>query len=245
MSHRVFIADDEPLARERVIRLLADSGYEVCGQAANGEQALQGIGQLKPDIALLDIRMPGKDGLATALELSRLPFPPAVIFLTAYDDYLLEAFSVSAQGYLLKPIRREALLEAMQKAAKVTLAQLTRIREEMAHAHATEFLVAKTSKGEQRIPLSEVLYLQAEQKYVVIHAISGETLTDASLKDIEHLHPSLLRIHRHTLINSTQLEALQRSADGSCSVQLRHCSVLLPVSRRLLPEIRQFLRHQH
>lgn len=242
MTPRVFIADDEPLARERLIRLLLDSGYEVCGQAGDGQQALQAIAQLHPDIVLLDIRMPGMDGLATALELSRLPLPPAVIFITAYDDYLLQAFQVHAQGYLLKPIRREALLEAMHKASTVTQAQLHRLRAEIDTGAEGDFLLARAAGGERRIPLSEVLYVQAEQKYVVIHTLGGEALTDAALRDIEEQHPELLRIHRNTLIHRGRLEALERDAEGTILAHLRHSALRLPVSRRLVAEIRQFLR---
>ncbi|MBK8970940.1 MAG: response regulator transcription factor [Hahellaceae bacterium] len=242
MSHRLFIADDEPLARERVIRLLAGSAYEVVGQAANGEQAIQGIQQLKPDIALLDIRMPGKDGLEAAQEISNLPYPPAIIFLTAYDDYLMEAFQVNAQGYLLKPIRKEALITAIEKATRVTQAQLNRLREDLAPSETRDYLIAHTARGEQRIPLPEILYLQAELKYVTVYTLGGEVLTDQSLKDIESQHSRLKRIHRHTLINQQHLEAIERTTDGGVQVRLRHLAEPLPVSRRMVAEVKLLLQ---
>lgn len=240
---KLLLADDEAPARARLRALLAEiGGEEIVGEAANGREVLELADRLRPDLVLLDIRMPGMDGLATALELSRLPLPPAVIFITAYDDYLLQAFQVHAQGYLLKPIRREALLEAMHKASTVTQAQLHRLRAEIDTGAEGDFLLARAAGGERRIPLSEVLYVQAEQKYVVIHTLGGEALTDAALRDIEEQHPELLRIHRNTLIHRGRLEALERDAEGTILAHLRHSALRLPVSRRLVAEIRQFLR---
>lgn len=243
MSLRVFLADDEPLARERLRRLLQEAGYTVCGEAANGEQALAAIAQLHPDLVLLDIRMPGKDGLQTAWELSQAPFPPAIIFTTAYDDYLLEAFRVSAQGYLLKPIRREALLEALSRADSVNQAQLLRLRRELAPRRSTPTLLCRTTRGEQRVPLEEILFLHADQKLVSVRTLTEELLTDSSLREIEQQFPDFLRIHRQMLVNADHLLRLERADDGHYHVQLRHWPTPLPVSRRLVTQIRDFL-HQ-
>ncbi|HET8848260.1 MAG TPA: response regulator, partial [Marinobacter sp.] len=113
---RILIADDEPLARQRIRRLLdAVPGYQVCGEATDGDDALRKVAELEPDILLLDIRMPGLDGMDTADRLSRLDKPPAVIFCTAYDHYAIQAFNVNAVAYLLKPVRKEALASALAR----------------------------------------------------------------------------------------------------------------------------------
>ncbi|MBX9763572.1 MAG: response regulator, partial [Pseudomonadaceae bacterium] len=127
----VLIVDDEPLARERLSRMVGElEGYRVLEPAAsNGEEALSLIDSLKPDVVLLDIRMPGLDGLQVAAKLCEREAPPAVIFCTAHDEFALEAFQVSAVGYLVKPVRAESLSEALKKAERpnrVQLAALTR-----------------------------------------------------------------------------------------------------------------------
>ena len=113
---RVAIVDDEPLARERLRRLLAEfPGYEVVGEAGDGAQALALIREQNPDLVLLDIRMPGMDGLQVARHLAEEKTPPAVIFTTAFSEHALSAFDASATAYLLKPIKKEKLREALQR----------------------------------------------------------------------------------------------------------------------------------
>ena len=128
MSQRVLIVDDEPPARERLRRLLGElSGVEVAGEAANGEQAVRLAGELRPDVVLLDVRMPGMNGLEAARHLALFETPPAVVFTTAYDAYAVEAFEAQAIGYLLKPVRAEKLAAALRRAARLGGPQLTRV----------------------------------------------------------------------------------------------------------------------
>jgi len=120
----MLIVDDEPLARQRLIRMIERfDGYEVVGEAANGIEAVAAIDKFDPDIVLLDVRMPGEDGLEAAGKISAMPEPPAVIFCTAYDEYALEAFKTLAVGYLLKPVQEQQLLDALEKAQKVNKVQ--------------------------------------------------------------------------------------------------------------------------
>jgi two-component system response regulator AlgR len=129
---RILVCDDEALARERLVRLLRDvPDCEVVGEAENGREALTKVEALDPDLILLDIRMPIMDGIACAEALARLDNPPAVIFITAFDEHALAAFQVEAVGYLLKPVRREQLNEALARAARLNRAQLQQIKEKV------------------------------------------------------------------------------------------------------------------
>ncbi len=128
MTQRVLIVDDEPPARERLRRLVGELGdIEVLAEAATGEQAVRLAGELHPDVVLLDVRMPGMNGLEAARHMALLPEPPAVVFTTAYDSYAVEAFDAQAVGYLLKPIRAEKLGAALRRAARLAGQQLASI----------------------------------------------------------------------------------------------------------------------
>jgi len=125
----ILIVDDEPLARQRLIGLVQElNGFEVCGNASNGKDALRLAQELKPDVVLLDIRMPGMDGIETAHHMNRLSKPPAIIFTTAFSEHALNAFETHAVDYLLKPIKQERLAEALQAAARLTKPQLEQIK---------------------------------------------------------------------------------------------------------------------
>ena len=157
----VLIVDDEPLARERLARLLGQlDGYRVLEpSASNGEEALTLIDNLRPDIVLLDIRMPGLDGLQVAAKLCEREAPPAVIFCTAHDEFALEAFQVSAVGYLVKPVRPEALEEALKKAERPNRMQLAALTRPAADGHGAprSHISARTRKGIELIPLDQVI----------------------------------------------------------------------------------------
>ena len=137
MKLRVLVVDDEPLARERLSHLVEElPDVELAGVAASGEEALLLAGRLKPEVVLLDIRMPGMDGLEAAHHLARMPEPPAVIFTTAFEQHALAAFDAQAAGYLMKPVRPEKLQEALDRARRPTRAQLARIAEGTTAARA-------------------------------------------------------------------------------------------------------------
>ena len=176
----VLIVDDEPLARERLIRMVGElEGYRVLEpSASNGEEALALIDSLRPDVVLLDIRMPGLDGLQVAAKLCEREAPPAVIFCTAHDEFALEAFDVSAVGYLVKPVRPEALAAALKKAERPNRVQLAALTRPSAAngAGPRSHISARTRKGIELIPLEQVIYFVADHKYVTLRHEGGEMM---------------------------------------------------------------------
>lgn len=242
MNARILIVDDEPLARERLRALLAEIGAgEVVGEAASGLEALALVEHARPDVVLLDIRMPGMDGLEAALHLARREPAPAVIFTTAYDEHALAAFDAQAIDYLMKPIRPERLRAALAKAATLTLARAS-AAVAVSSGRRTHF--SALVKGSLRlVPLSEVRYLQADQGYVSVFHPGGELLIEEALKALEEeLGEAFLRIHRNTLVAVAHVNALERDELGNANVVLRDVAGKLPVSRRLLSQVRKRLR---
>jgi two-component system response regulator AlgR len=241
-SRSVLIADDEPLARERIRRLVeALPGYNVCGEAGDGDEVLAKIAQQAPDILLLDIRMPGMDGMEAAERIATLEAPPAIIFCTAYDHYAIQAFDVHAVAYLLKPVRREALAEALKRAGRVNRVQLQALAQR--DADSAEQLAIRTHRGTELVDVRGILYCEADQKYVTIHHVRGETVTDYTLKDLESTYPQhLLRIHRHTLVGVRFVQALLRNSEGQNVIDLADNHGRLPVSRRHTASVRQWLK---
>ena len=243
-QRRVLIADDEPLARERLGRMVADlDGYRVCGEAANGEQVLSAVAREMPDVVLLDIRMPGADGMDVAQQLTAHANPPAIIFCTAYDEYAIRAFDVQAVAYLLKPVRRDALADALQRAERLNRIQLQALQDQpAAEAH---HLSVSSARGTELVDMTRVRYCEADQKYVTLHHDNGETLTDLSLKALESRFPEqLLRIHRNTLVGTRFIRALERPDDGTWQLRVADSERALPVSRRHVAHVRQWLRKQ-
>jgi two-component system response regulator AlgR len=243
MSVRVLIADDEPRARERLRQMLAELPETECaGEAATGEEALALAAKTRPDIVLLDIRMPGMDGLEAARRLARLAEPPAVIFTTAYDQHALEAFDVQASGYLLKPIRRDRLAAALERARRPSKAQIATLADAVGGERRTH-VSARVRDQLKLIPLGEVLCFIAEQKYTTVRHIGGEDIIDDSLRSLEEeFGASFVRVHRNALVALSQISALEREADGHCVVHLRHGGGSLQVSRRLTAEVLRRLR---
>lgn len=241
MTQTVLIADDEPLARERLQRLVAElTGYQVCGEAADGDAVLREVARLQPDIVLLDIRMPGLDGLAAAAQLTRLNNPPAVIFCTAYDKYAINAFDVQAVAYLLKPVRREALADALARAGRVNRVQLQALQQRETEDGGQ--LAVRTHRGTELIDLHRIHYCEADQKCVTVHHDLGETVTDYTLKELEQAWPQyLLRIHRHTLVGTRFLQGMIRDSDGQQYATLRDQLGQLPVSRRHASQLKSWL----
>lgn len=242
-QRRVLIADDEPLARERLARMIEGiDGYLVSGEAANGDQVLAAVARDIPDVVLLDIRMPGIDGMAVAQALATRPNPPALIFCTAYDEYAIRAFEVQAIAYLLKPVRRDVLADALSRAERLNRVQLQALQTQPdTNSH---LLTVNSSRGTELVDMTRVRYCEADQKYVTLHHDNGETLTDMSLKALESRFPDLLlRIHRNTLAGTRFIRSLERLEDGSCQLRLADTDLALPVSRRHITTVRQWLQN--
>lgn len=241
---RILIVDDESLARDRIRRILQDhQEHEIVGEAANGQEALQQIDALHPEVVLLDIRMPGIDGLEVARHLVGLEEPPAVIFTTAYDDYALEAFKVNAVDYLLKPVRAERLSEALTKALRPNKLQWKSLnRKEDGTPKARTHISSRTRRGIVLVPIGDIYYFRAEHKYVTVRHKEGEVLIEDTLKELEtEFGERFLRIHRNCLVAREYLQALEKNAQGQPCIRLRGVPETLDVSRRHVAHVRQIM----
>jgi two-component system response regulator AlgR len=244
MSLRVLVVDDEPPARERLSSMLKEiEGFEVAGEAENGQRALELCDSLLPDIVLLDVRMPGIDGLEVARQLALLPEPPAVIFTTAFDEYALQAFESEAIAYLLKPIRAEKLNAALAKAGRLTRPQLQQVATAARENPRRTHIGVRGREGLKLIPIDEVLCFVADQKYTTVRHQKGEDLIDDSLKTLEEeFAANFVRIHRNALVNTKYLERIARDASGQHFVHLRGLPDALEVSRRMAGDLKDRFR---
>jgi two-component system response regulator AlgR len=240
---KVLIVDDELPARARLQSLLVEiPDVEVVGEAANGQQCLERTHQLAPDVILLDVRMPGMDGIEAARHLNTLDEPPAVIFTTAFDEYAVNAFDAHAIGYLLKPIRKEKLADALARAGRLTRPQLQKIAAANQDKGRTH-IAARRREALHLIPIEDIQFFLAEQKYTTVRHLKGEDLIEDSLRALEEEFDSVfVRIHRNALVSVRYLERIERNAEGQHFVRLRGCEAPLQVSRRMASELRERFR---
>ncbi len=241
----ILIVDDEPLARERLVRMIEKlEEHNVIAEADNAEAALAAIDEHDPDIILLDVRMPGKDGLTLAYEISELDCPPAIIFCTAFDQYALDAFGTTAIGYLLKPIKSEQLQDALNKAQKLNKAQRASAQTKPVDNNITRnHISAKTRRGIELIPLEDVRYFVADHKYVTVYHCNGEHLLDETLKELEEEFGSrFLRIHRNALVSAKHIEAIERAVHGQFQVRLSGTKQRPIISRRHVSGVKELLK---
>ena len=243
---RIVIADDEPLARDRLRALLAEQpGIEVVAEAQDGESALHACAELKPDLVLLDIAMPGIDGLEAARHLAAFEPRPAVVFCTAYDAHALSAFEAAAVDYLVKPVRPERLQAALERARTFVAGRdHNGAGSDGNKGKQRTHLCARLRGSLRLIPIEDVHYLQAEEKYVVVHHARGEDLIEESLKSLEEeFGERFVRIHRNCLVARHELVELKRGPDGHVQAVLRHGQAPLEVSRRCVSSLRETVRH--
>ena len=247
---RVLMVDDETLARVRLRNLLADCiapSAVVLAEAANARQAVEALAVHDFDLALLDIHMPGDDGLTLARTIAALPYPPAVVFVTAYAEHALAAFELNAVDYLTKPVRIERLQQALQKVERN--AQSNRALQpdsSTAISDADAMLIITERSRTVRVPVAEVIYLKAELKYLTVRTRAHSHILDASLSDLEARFPGrFLRIHRNALILRSAVRALEKHVDDSegegWAVRLAGVDELLMVSRRQLGLVRELI----
>lgn len=244
MATKVLIVDDEPLARERLVRMLgALPDTQVVGQASNGQEALTMAREGTPDVVLMDVRMPGMDGISAAQHLAQIDPPPAVIFCTAYDDYAVDAFASQAVGYLLKPVKQHDLESALQRVRRVNRVQLAELQQFPGlRADRRSHISSKTRRGVDLIPVNEIRLFQADHKYVTAYYPGGEALLDETLRELEEeFEEMFVRIHRNALISTLYIEGLERNAEGYYYVRLESLDIRPQVSRRHVAPLRKLL----
>ena len=242
---KVLIVDDEPLARERLARMiLIQGGMNIIGQAGNGQEAIRLAEEHRPDVVLMDVRMPGMDGLAAAHHIAELNPPPAVVFCTAYGDYAVEAFSSQATGYLLKPVKQADLEQALLQTRRVNKAQITELQQHPAVlAGGRSHIAAKNRRGVDLISVGEVRLFQADHKYVTAYCGEGvEALLDETLKDLEQeFDGRFVRVHRNALVSIGHISGLVKDSDGQNFIRLNGLDITPQVSRRHATIVRKLI----
>ncbi|MBX6392213.1 MAG: response regulator transcription factor [Burkholderiales bacterium] len=246
---RLLLVDDEAPARERLREVLGDVAaavpHVVVGEAANGPAALAFLQERRVDLVLVDIHMPQMSGIEFARHVLRMPDPPGIIFVTAYDQHAVHAFEVNALDYLLKPVRAARLQVALQKARMATAEQLQNAA--AAAGEARRFLSVSERGRILLVPLADVLYLKAELKYVTVRTREREYVIEESLTRLEQEFAELfVRIHRSCLVARRYLRGCERVVDASgeeagWAVLLDGCEERLPVSRRQWPAVKALL----
>ena len=241
---KILIIDDEPLARQRLHSVIDELGCgDVIAEGGNGEEALALCQQHLPDVVLLDIRMPGMGGIEAARHINKLDSPPAIIFTTAYDDFAIPAFETHAVDYLLKPIRKERLGEALGAAKRLTRVQLQELERSATNHEQRQHISARLGGELRLIPIEDIRYLQAEHKYVTVRYGLGTVLIEESLRSLEEEFPELfLRIHRNALVAMRFIASLEKERGGGHHLKLRDVPETLEVSRRHLPNVRKVMK---
>lgn len=242
---RALVVDDEHLARLRMRTLLADCTApraSLEAEASNAVQAMEQLQRLRMDIALVDIHMPGADGMALARSLQSLPQPPALIFVTAHAQHAVQAFELEAVDYLTKPVRLERLQAALQKAERFLQAQAGG----QSAAESQEVLVIQERGRTERVPLQQVVYFKAELKYITVRTTTRSYILDGSLNELEEKYRGrFMRIHRNALIARRCVRALEKHYDAEegegWAVRLHGVDELLAVSRRQLAAVRELV----
>jgi two-component system response regulator AlgR len=242
MPLRMLLVDDEPLARSRMRTLLAECSTpaaEVAAEAGNAAQAMEHLRRQAFDAVLLDIHMPGADGLALAGVLRSLPDSPPVVFVTAYAEHAVTAFELEAVDYLTKPVRLERLQAALTK--------LERLAQGRGGADTEQEVLVIQDRGRtERVPVTEVLYFKAELKYITVRTAARSYILDGSLSDLEDRHGAqFLRVHRNALVSRRAVRALEKHFDPEegegWAVRLNGIDESLAVSRRQLSAVREAL----
>jgi len=234
---RILVVDDETLARDRLRRMIEKDGeHEVVADVASGLEAIRVSEKLRPELCLLDIRMPGIDGIETAQHFLTQEEAPAVIFCTAYEEH-----AVQAMGYLLKPVRREDLFRAIANSVRLNRMQIAAVKN--IDANRRTHLCARTHKGVELVNIKDIRYLKADQKYVSVRHVGGEVIIDETLHELEEEFPDLFtRVHRNALVFTDHIMSLEKDARGQIGVRMANVSELVDVSRRHLPVIRKVIR---
>ncbi len=248
----VLIVDDEQLARNRLRTLLGDCTQPMATVGGEAQNALEALAQLELvqfDAILLDIHMPGGDGLALARSLKKLPYfqtnPPAIVFITAHAEHAVEAFELTATDYLTKPVRLERLQHSLQKIEHFRQS-IRRLEPENTSLLGGDVLVIQDRGVTERLPLAEVLYLKAELKYISVRTALKTHILEGSLSELEARYPAhFLRVHRNALVATHAIRALEKHFDpdegDGWAVRLSGIDDLLMVSRRQLAAVKEVI----
>jgi two-component system response regulator AlgR len=244
MALKVLIVDDEALARSRLRTLLGDCTdprAEVVGEAGNAVAAMEQIQRAPCDLMLLDIHMPGVDGMTLASNLRAMVAPPKVVFVTAHAEHAVSAFELDAVDYLTKPVRLDRLQQALQKVQRLRGAS-----EQAETSSGGESLLIQERGRSERVALSEVIYLKAELKYITVRTAEKEHIYDGALSDLEQKYAHLfVRVHRNALVARRCVRAVEKVHDPvegeGWMVRLDGCDERLAVSRRQLAAVRESL----
>lgn len=239
----ILIVDDEPLARAQLKQQIESiSGFCTVGEAGDGKTALQKVDQLSPDIVLLDIRMPGMNGLEVGQHLTQLKTPPAVIFTTAYSEYTLQAFDAYAIGYLLKPVDTARLVAALQAAKKLTHSQTKQVSRV---TNSTRTHICARFRGNlELVDVRNIYYFKADSRYVTARHRDGCTLIEDSLAALEtEFEKRFVRVHRNALVARDDMLKLEKSNTGHCHICFKEIDDQIEVSRRHLPAVRALFKH--
>lgn len=244
---KILIADDEQPARQRLNRLIQELGndYRVIAEASNGEETVHKCNALRPDLVLLDIRMPIMDGINVARELAYFETPPVIVFVTAYDEHALQAFDSNAIDYLLKPIRKERLLTALEKAKVFSRARWQLLEKSQLGSEKNRSHICVLERGELTlVRVSDIRFFMADQKYVVARTPERQILIDESLKSLEKDFPNLfIRAHRNALVAFEHIQSLEKTALGGYRIRFDDVPEKIEVSRRNATTIRSILRN--
>ena len=234
---RTLIIDDEPPARSRMKRLLESvPDCELVGEAGSSRKAMEMIPELEPELLLLDISMPGMDGMSLARTLQKMSDPPSVVFCTAWPDQALQAFDCDAVDYLVKPVRQDRLAAAVAKVSRL-------LGKDSDSDSEKQFLRSTVGGKTMLVAIEEVICLVAEDKYTTVFFDGGKTVINDTLVMLEQRFPDLLlRIHRNALVVTARIRGLQRISSGATLLALDGTDFQPEVSRRKLSMIRKYIR---
>jgi two-component system response regulator AlgR len=240
---KLLIADDEAPARNRLRELLSEiNNITVVAEAKNGQEALNLANDHQPDTVLLDIRMPGIDGIEAAQHLQKMAKPPAIIFTTAFDSYAMQAFDMNAVDYLLKPIRLERLYTAIQKARALLPSQL----EALAPLSPQKKYFSISERGRiLLVPIADVIYLRAELKYITVRTAEREYILEESLNNLEQEFGNIfIRLHRNCLVAKAYILGYEKrqedfDEDGNKSSEKHWVALLKNTDETIIVSRRQ------
>ena len=236
----IMIVDDEKHACRHLADLVSEvPGCNVIAFSHNGMEAVHKVDTLNVDLVLMDIHMPGMDGIEVARHMNKCGHPPKIIFTTAYRQHALSAFEVDAKGFLLKPVMRRQL---NKKLLELQYGSRRAVREPSVKKHRS-YIYCRHGKRFDLIALKDVIYFKSQNKYTLIKHTDGMNLIDQTLKELEEeFSESLIRIHRNALVNKDYMKSLENDGYKRVLLGVKGTSMKLHVSRRYIPKVRRYLR---